>query len=292
MLKEPIPSPEHAKIDLAATAEFYAEKRQAQAEVGSGPMRIAFDELGNKYLLKTTVAFKRDDESNSTAQLSLDNAIDYAQSMRTSPEEYVADITQKLKGEELASRLGRYLHAPVPEAQLVHREQVPFVAYNFIDHITDRGFGAQLEMAANPDTRRNQQFQLAMGALMRCLAGGGDNGQYLQQQTTGDIYVSDIGLTYPQPTDSSRQLISDNRILEFFVKSPPIRQEQLQGMKDDRFTAALRVLESLDESSLQHILLGQTQPNDHEQTLIHNLYIRKSAVIDFMRQVISNPSLI
>ncbi len=276
------------KIDLEATARFYESSHE-----GSNPMRMATNDFGEKILLKTSIAFKDDDEKNSIAKLSLDNLrafVDSFTDTRYSPtfeSEYEANL-ENLFAEEQAARLAKRLGIKMPDAQLVIIDEMPFIAYEYIEGIKDTSMGVGVKISEDLTKRKEQETALAAGALLRLLLKTVDGGQFLQDPD-GNVYLSDLGVINLYNSDS--QLSFEASLSDFFIpRSEEMLAHQIAGAATPEFAEIEAKLEKLTLDEVIGILArNPNKPTENEIAKAQSIIDRKKFVLELFAEIKKSP---
>ncbi len=276
------------KIDPEETTLLYQK-----LDEGSNPMRIAVNEFGEKILLKTAIAFKEDEASNATTSLSLNNLqifIDSFAGTRYSPtfeSEYQANV-ENLFAEEQAKRLAKHLGIKMPDAKLVFVDEVPFIAYEYIEDIKDTSMGVRVKIDENLQQRKEQETALAAGAILKLLLKTMDGGQFLQD-TNGNIYLSDLGVINLQNRDTEQTF--EKSLSDYFIpRSEEMLAHQIAGFGTPEFSM---VEEKLSKLNLEDLILlisqNPNQPTDNEIAKAQSIIDRKKFVIKLISDIKKSP---
>lgn len=246
--------------------------------------RIAYDEKGNKFLLKTSIFLVGENE-----KLLKENDF-------TNPEEY-REIVWGLMAEEIAWKLGQIIGVPMAETFFVEIEDTPFIAYKFIDGVNDIGFGGgDINFDTNNQEQlKKQELALAKGALLKFLLGGsGDNGQYLQDPS-GNIYCSDIHFSPQQPLTEKRLLAEIAQLglsgYGYFIPRLKNLEHQINGMNLPEFRKILENLESLDLGLVIKIISTHPEnPSEEDKVNAESFIDRARRAKTIFTLLLENPN--
>lgn len=288
--KEPLSTRfNNLKIDPVATAAFHLHQDE-----GSNPMRVALNDQGERVLLKTAVAFAEDDVANSTTSLSIENLKKYLDSFssggyRPAFEDELYENTDTLFVEEQASRLAQHLGIKMPEAKLVFVDEVPFIAYEYLEGARDTSFGIRIQISKDAQTRAQQEAAMAQGALLKTLLRTHDDGQFLQIGEAGEVVLSDIGVRNLQTATSEAEFESE--IGRFFIpRSDENLAHQLAGTRGDEFGDLLQKIRDLDyDEVLNLITLDPKKPTDREAARATAIISRKDYVVRLFHKIRNSP---
>lgn len=276
------------KIKPEETALLYQK-----LDEGSNPMRIAVNEFGEKILLKTGIAFKDDNESNETTSLSLDHLQEFIDSFAgtkyspTFEDEYKTNV-ENLFAEEQAFRLAKHLGIKMPDAKLVFVDEVPFIAYEYIENIRDTSMGVRVQISEDSEKRKQQETALAAGAMLKLLLKTLDGGQFLQD-SEGNIYLSDLGIINLQNTDSEQTFERD--ITNFFIpRNEEMLAHQIAGISTAEFSEIEQKLTQLTFEELINIISQDpNQPTNNEVAKAQSIIDRKKFVLDLISNIKKSP---
>jgi hypothetical protein len=288
--REATPKFSNIKIDEEETRVFY----QGKSEVGSNPIKIGFSETGQKVLLKTNIVFKGDNEKNKDANLSLDNLKKYIEELQSEGYQidYETDLRQQIEAlfaEEQAHRLCKQLGIYTPDSQLVFIDDVPYIAYEFIEEARDISFGINIELSKDRDEMRNQQIAIAKGALIKTLLSGYDDGQFLQIRKNGDIIITDLAIRNPTRTQSQEKF--DKTLGYFFIqKHIEILAHQFSGINSEEIMMILEKLQKLSLQSILDIITYEVgNPTELEILKAQAIIDRIPYVVDLFTKIRENP---
>lgn len=277
------------KINPEATADFNLHQDE-----GSNPMRVALNEQGEKVLLKTAIAFEEEGEPNATTSLSVDNLKKYLNTFpssgyRPSFEDEYYENTDTLFVEEQASRLAQHLGIRSPEAKLVFIDEVPFIAYEYLEGAKDTSFGIRIQISKDAQIREQQEGAMARGALLKTLLRAEDDGQFLQVGETGEIVLSDIGARNLQTIKSEADFQKELR--HFFIpRSDENLAHQIAGTRGEEFGKLLQKISELDyDGVLKLIARDQKKPTDREKARAAAIISRKDYVVKLFNNIRNSP---
>ncbi len=219
-------------------------------------MLVAVDAKGNRILLKSSAMF-----CANGSLLPHDKIIPTLTQYTDNPLDEYVHIVKDLRAEEAAYEIAKLINIPMAETRFTTVDQVPFVAYAYIEGAVDIGFGnGVLKFSQEPSLLQHQEAALAGGALIKCLIGGwGDNGQYLKDES-GNMYISDIRLIQDSDITSQKLLadIAKQSIdgMGYFITNITNLQHQINGMGTVIFQQNLRQLSQLTPEKVLPIFMS------------------------------------
>lgn len=269
----------HLTIDDQATEEFFTSKQGG--ERGSNVLRVAHDETGNSYLLKSPIYFRKPESGQILTRQQFIEEQYPDLDINIDPKEFLQAMEVPLHHAERGQKLATYLGVPAPEVKVVDLDDTPYLAMEMLEGAEDRAFGSEIDF-----TDSRQAEDLALGAIFKVFVDAPpDDGQYLQTPD-GNLYLTDFRLV-----DSFRDLQPDASDIEeqisssaYFAPEPEIITKQVYALTSERAQRAITKIENLDFEELQHLF-----PNEDPE-LLDRLLQRREGVITFLKEVIEDPA--
>jgi hypothetical protein len=275
-------------IDPQQTSAFYQIRDE-----GSSPMKVALNEAGEKVLLKTSIVFADENDLSENTALSTDNLRAFVESFASSTHQpsFEAEYQvnkEALFAEEQAARLAKHFGIRMPEAKLVTIDDVPFIAYEYIDGIRDTSYGIKAAISESYETRKEQETALAAGAMLKLLLKTLDGGQFLQDKD-GNIYLSDIGVINLQNRDTEQTF--ERSISDFFIpRSEEMLAHQIAGAQTPEFSIILQKLNELSFNDVIGIISQDPEnPTPNEVSKSQSIIDRKKFVVKLFSDIVRSP---